>query len=78
MKYWNGAVSPYSSPMKSSGTNGDSSTTADASLTASSDTRLAQPFAHHPIADLVVVLREDDKLDRKARHETNFRAGGRG
>ena len=38
MKYWNGFVSPYSSPMKSSGTYGESSSSAAASLSWSGET----------------------------------------
>ena len=38
VKYWNGAVSPYSSPMNRSGTAGVTKSNAAASFTASNDT----------------------------------------
>ena len=58
VKNWNGARSPYSSPMNSIGVNGDSST-----QNAASAQRLGrQPVAERAVADLVVVLVEDDEL----------------
>ena len=56
-KNWNGARSPYSSPMNSSGTNGDSSV----QKAASGRSSRAQPVAERAVADLVVVLAVDDE-----------------
>ena len=58
VKNWNGAGSPYSSPMKSIGVNGDSSVQNAASGRASAGRRSPK----RAVADLVVVLVEDDEL----------------
>ena len=56
-KNWNGAVSPYSSPMNSIGVNGESSV-----QNAASGRALGRhPVAEGAVAHLVVVLGEDDE-----------------
>ena len=60
-KNWNGAGSPYSSPMNSIGTNGDSSVQNAASGRAGG----GQAVAERAVSDLVVVLVEDDEALRR-------------
>ena len=58
VKNWNGAASPYSSPMNSIGVNGDSSV----QKRGERPDLGGQAVAEGAVADLVVVLVEDDEL----------------
>ena len=58
VKNWNGARSPYSSPMNSIGVKGDSSV----QQRGQRPRRRGQPVAERAVADLVVVLGEHDEL----------------
>ena len=58
VKNWNGADSPYSSPMNSIGTNGDRSV----HIAASGRTSARRRSPNAAVADLVMVLVEHDEL----------------
>ena len=72
VKNWNGAVSPYSSPMKSIGVNGDSSVHEGGERS-----RLGgQAVAEGAVADLVVVLAKTTKAAAGGRRRARRSGGG--
>ena len=59
MKYWNGAGSPYSSPMNSNGTNGDKQSHAGSDFQRFETYKAGEAVASGTITHLIVVLAAD-------------------